>query len=103
MDDPKSAGDQLERSTEQKLEWMQSVKKRFQRMKCKAIEGRIYQKTGDEGRKRYDGGGVWWVSDEREGVSESALVEHQRKPRPTIVSGARFLEKNAAHSACRLF
>ena len=66
----------------------------FQRIECKAIEGDIYQKTRDEGMRVSigEGGVLWWVSDEPEGVRESALVEHQRKPRPPIVSGAQFLE-----------
>jgi hypothetical protein len=56
--DPKSAGDQLGRSTEQSLEWKQNGQKGFQRIEWKAIEGGIYQKTRDEGRKRHELGGV---------------------------------------------
>jgi hypothetical protein len=106
VDDPKSVGDQLGRSAEQSLEWKPKGQNRFQRIECKAIEGAIYQKTRDEGRKGLDWGGgcvCWWVSDEREGMGESALVEDQRKPRLSIVSGVQFLKKNAAHSAYRLF
>jgi hypothetical protein len=43
------------------------------------------------------------MSDEREGVSESALVELQRKPRPPIVSGAQFSQEKRRTLSLRAF